>query len=53
MAENKRIKIVLECTECHSRNYTVSKNKANTPERLEIKKHCSHCGKHTLHRETK
>ncbi|NLG80987.1 MAG: 50S ribosomal protein L33 [Bacilli bacterium] len=48
-----RKKIILICTECLSRNYTTDKNKLNDKERLEIKKFCKHCNKHTLHKETK
>lgn len=48
-----RIGITLECTECKRRNYTTTKNKKNDPNRLELKKYCSHCGRHTLHKETK
>ena len=51
MSESKRVKAVLGCIECNSRNYTVSKRKNS--ERLETMKHCPHCNKHTLHRETK
>jgi len=29
------------------------KNKKNTPEKLELKKYCSHCRTHTVHKETK
>ncbi|MDY2694081.1 50S ribosomal protein L33, partial [Gemmiger sp.] len=29
------------------------KNKKNSPDRLEMKKYCRFCKKHTLHRETK
>lgn len=39
------------CTECGEENYYTDKNKRNTPARLEKKKHCSRCRKHTLHRE--
>ena len=46
-------KIVLACTECKQRNYDKYKNKNNTPDRLEMKKYCRFCKKHTLHRETK
>ncbi|WP_057769762.1 50S ribosomal protein L33 [Lactobacillus selangorensis] len=49
MAEKK---VALACTVCGSRNYTVSTN-ANRTERLALKKFCKHCGKHTLHRETR
>ena len=48
-----RVKIVLACTECKHRNYTTMKNKNNDPDRLEMKKYCRFCRKHTLHRETK
>jgi len=29
------------------------KNKKNNPERIEEKKYCKFCKKHTLHKETK
>ena len=48
-----RVKIVLACTECKQRNYTTMKYKKNDPDRLEMKKYCRFCRKHTLHRETK
>ena len=52
-AKTKRENIILECTECKNRNYNTSKNKANDPERLEIKKYCPTCKKTTSHKETK
>ena len=48
-----RVKITLACTECKQRNYDTMKEKKNTPDRLELKKYCRFCRKHTLHRETK
>jgi large subunit ribosomal protein L33 len=48
-----RVKVTLACTECKQRNYNTMKNKKNDPERLEMKKHCRFCNKHTLHKETK
>lgn len=45
--------ILLQCTECKHKNYSTKKNKKNTPEKLQLKKHCSNCRKHTLHKETK
>ncbi|MCL2494901.1 MAG: 50S ribosomal protein L33 [Oscillospiraceae bacterium] len=48
-----RVKIVLACTECKQRNYNKKKDKKNTPERLELRKYCRFCRKHTIHRETK
>ena len=43
----------LACTECKERNYITTKNRRNTPDRLELKKFCSRCGKQTVHRETR
>ena len=45
--------ITLECTECKRRNYTTTKEKRNTPGRLEKKKYCKFVRKHTVHKETK
>lgn len=46
-------KVILVCTECLSRNYSISKNKCINVERLELRKFCKKCGKHTLHKESK
>lgn len=43
----------LKCSECGNENYRTSKNKRNTPERLDIKKHCPNCNKTTNHKEKK
>ncbi|MDI9471615.1 MAG: 50S ribosomal protein L33 [Tissierellia bacterium] len=48
-----RVKITLACTECKNRNYNTTKNKKNTPDRLELKKFCKTCRTATVHRETK
>ncbi|NPA58058.1 MAG: 50S ribosomal protein L33 [Aquificae bacterium] len=45
--------ITLACTECKRKNYTTTKNKRKHTERLELKKYCKFCRKHTLHREIK
>jgi large subunit ribosomal protein L33 len=45
--------ILLACQTCKRRNYSTMKNKRNTPEKLELKKYCSHCRSHTAHKETK
>ncbi|MHB8067276.1 MAG: 50S ribosomal protein L33 [Desulfobaccales bacterium] len=45
--------ITLSCTECKRRNYTTTKNKRKTPDRLNFKKYCAFCRTHTLHRESK
>lgn len=45
-------KIILICNICLSRNYSILKEKSN-PHRLELKKYCRPCNKHTLHKETR
>ena len=52
MASNRSI-IILECTACKERNYSTTKNKKKTTERLELSKYCNTCRKHTAHKETK
>jgi len=48
-----RVIITLACQECKRRNYTTTKNKRNDPDRLELRKYCRWCGKHTIHKEAK
>ena len=48
-----RENVILECTVCHSRNYTVSKKKEDKSTRMEVMKFCKTCNKHTLHKETR
>lgn len=48
-----RVQVTLACTETGDRNYITTKNKRKNPERLELKKYCPRCRRHTLHRETK
>ncbi|MHB1454380.1 MAG: 50S ribosomal protein L33 [Saccharofermentanales bacterium] len=48
-----REKITLACEICKQRNYNSMKNKKNDPDRLEMKKYCRFCRKHTNHKETK
>ena len=43
--------IALACTECKRRNYSTTKNKKKTTERLEMSKFCRFCRKHTAHKE--
>jgi large subunit ribosomal protein L33 len=45
--------ITLQCSECKRRNYSTTRNKKKQTERLELKKFCPFCNKHTLHREVK
>ena len=51
--EAVRTKITLACTECKRRNYDLTKDKKAHPDRMETKKYCRFCKKHTLHKETK
>ena len=53
MAAGHRIIVTLECTECKRRNYSSKKNRRNTPEKLNLKKYCRFCRKHTPHKESK
>ena len=48
-----RVKVTLRCSECKLRKYNKMKNKKNDPDRLEMKKYCRFCKKHTVHNETK
>jgi large subunit ribosomal protein L33 len=61
-SKGARITITLECS-CDLPNlekrkpgifrYTSSKNRRNTPSRIELKKFCKHCNKHTIFKEIK
>ena len=50
MKEKK--KVILTCSVCLSRNYTTEKASSSN-RRIELKKYCPKCNKHTLHKETK
>jgi large subunit ribosomal protein L33 len=45
--------ITLACSDCKNRNYTTTRNKKTMTEKLELKKFCPSCRKHTQHKETK
>ena len=45
--------IALACTECKRRNYSTTRNKKKSSERLELKKFCRWCRTHTVHKEAK
>nr|YP_010223277.1 ribosomal protein L33 [Euphorbia peplus]UCL27270.1 ribosomal protein L33 [Euphorbia peplus] len=67
MAKGKdvRVRIILECTGCVRKSksvnkkstgisrYITQKNRHNTPSRLELRKFCPYCYKHTIHGEIK
>ena len=48
-----RDNITLQCSACKHRNYTSTRNKKRTTEKLEFKKFCRFCRSHTAHKETK
>ncbi len=45
--------VTLACSECKRRNYTTTKNKTKTQNRLELQKFCPFDRKRTLHKEVK
>ncbi|QLK85335.1 50S ribosomal protein L33 [Staphylococcus sp. 17KM0847] len=45
-------KVPLSCEKCGCRNYHVSKSSSKT-DRLALKKFCTSCQTHTLHKESK
>lgn len=45
--------VKLRCGECKKQNYFKHKNKKTVERKLELKKYCEWCRKHTLHKESK
>ena len=45
--------ITLACADCKRRNYSTTKNRKKSSERLEMSKFCRSCRKHTSHKESK
>ena len=45
--------VKLVCEEWKNENYYTDKNKKLNPERIEFKKYCPKCKKHTIHKEKK
>ena len=45
--------ISFQCEKCKRRNYTSTKNKKTTTEKLARRKFCPSCRTHTLHKESK
>jgi large subunit ribosomal protein L33 len=43
----------VQCTVCKNVNYFTKKSKKTAEKKLELKKFCSTCKKHTLHKESK
>jgi large subunit ribosomal protein L33 len=53
VVEMPREIVTLQCGDCKERNYSTTKNRKTTTERLELKKFCRRCRKHTPHKEVK
>nr|ASN78958.1 ribosomal protein L33 [Monotropa hypopitys var. americana] len=63
MTKDKKIRITvtLECNSCIQKNiikkgvsrYITKKNQHRAPQRLEFRKFCPYCHKHTIHGEIK
>ncbi|MFH1582538.1 MAG: 50S ribosomal protein L33 [bacterium] len=53
MATKKKPYIKMQCAECKRVNYFTSKSKKIVEEKLELKKFCKWCRKHTVHKEGK
>jgi len=51
MSQDNLIK--LKCSVCGHINYYSYKNKKKIQAKLEIRKYCKNCKKHTLHKEMK
>ena len=47
-----RITVTLVCTACEGRNYKTTRKPSQLGQ-IEMKKFCSRCNSHTLHKETK
>ena len=45
--------ILLACGDCKRKNYSLTKNKKTQTGKMEAKKYCKFCDKHTNHKETK
>ncbi|OGQ92634.1 MAG: 50S ribosomal protein L33 [Deltaproteobacteria bacterium RIFOXYA12_FULL_61_11] len=47
-----KVIVQMTCGECKNRNYSFKKNKKGG-EKLNLKKYCRHCRRHTPHKESK
>ena len=48
-----RDQVTLACNDCKHRNYITKKTTRLHPDRVEFRKYCRFCRKHTAHKETK
>ena len=45
--------ITMQCSDCRERNYATVKNRRNDTQRMELRKYCSRCRTHRVHREVR
>jgi large subunit ribosomal protein L33 len=45
--------VALQCGDCKRRNYSTTRNKKTSTAKLEMKKYCRFCRRHTAHKESK
>ena len=45
--------VSMACQECKRRNYSTTKNKKKTTDKLAFRKFCPFCRSHTMHKEGK
>jgi len=48
-----RENVTMQCGDCKRRNYATTKNKKKTTAKLEFRKYCRFCRKHTAHKEAR
>ncbi|MFH0987316.1 MAG: 50S ribosomal protein L33 [Patescibacteria group bacterium] len=53
MPKKNRKLIKLQCKDCGKINYHKYKNTKSVERKIELKKFCKFCKKHTVHKETK
>ncbi len=53
MSKKKFSVSFLVCTECKHRNYTIRRRKDKKGTKLQLRKYCKYCRKHTLHKESR
>jgi large subunit ribosomal protein L33 len=45
--------VILECSVCGEKNYISERSNIQPIKKLELKKYCRKCRKHTMHKESK
>ncbi len=52
MAKKDTVQVVaLACSDCGRHNYHTRRNRANSRQKLTLRKYCPWCRKHTAHKE--